>query len=100
MAAERPIVSTPIRDVVEPYGDIIYVGAGPEAFVAACSKALAASPAERDRRKSRARRVLRSTSWDETARRMDDIIHHLADPLPTQEAPAENIYSLRQAVRT
>ena len=26
MAAEKPIVSTPIRDVAEPYGELVYLG--------------------------------------------------------------------------
>lgn len=36
MAAEKPIVSTPIRDVAEPYRDIVYLGGTPEEFVRAC----------------------------------------------------------------
>ena len=40
MAAERPIVSTPITDVAEPYGGIVYLGDTPAAFIAACERAL------------------------------------------------------------
>ncbi len=58
MAAERPIVSTPITDVAEPYGDIVYLGGTPAAFIAACERALAATPAERAERISGMRRVL------------------------------------------
>ena len=47
MAAEKMIVSTPITDVAEPYGDIVYLGGTPEEFVAACEHALAAGRAER-----------------------------------------------------
>lgn len=45
-AARRPVVSTPIADVVAAYGDIAYVAGGPEAFIAAVRAALRA-PAER-----------------------------------------------------
>jgi UDP-galactopyranose mutase len=66
MAAEKPIVSTPIRDVVEPYGEIVYV-ASPDEFVAACERALNAPPDERLLRLARMRGVLASRSWDVTA---------------------------------
>ncbi|MDQ2996077.1 MAG: glycosyltransferase [Chloroflexota bacterium] len=74
MAAERPIVSTPITDVAEPYGDIVYLGDTPAAFIAACERALAASPKERDERIRAMRRVLSQTSWDTTAQAMEQLI--------------------------
>ena len=74
MASERPIVSTPIADVAEPYGDIVYLGRGATRFVAACDRAFAASDAGRKRRQSLAREVLASTSWDHTVRRMEQIL--------------------------
>ena len=40
MAAGKMIVSTPITDVAEPYGDIVYLGENAETFVAACERAL------------------------------------------------------------
>jgi UDP-galactopyranose mutase len=43
-AARRPVVSTPIADVVAEYGDVVYVAAGPDAFVAAVHEALNAPP--------------------------------------------------------
>ncbi len=39
MAAEKPIVSTPIADVIEPYGDIVYGGKTPRQILAACERA-------------------------------------------------------------
>jgi glycosyltransferase involved in cell wall biosynthesis len=45
-AARRPVVSTPVADVVAAYGDIAYIAAGPDAFAAAVREALHA-PAER-----------------------------------------------------
>ncbi len=42
MAAEKMIVSTPITDVAEPYGDIVYLGDTPAEFIAGCERALAA----------------------------------------------------------
>jgi UDP-galactopyranose mutase len=89
MAADRPIVSTPITDVAEPYGDIVHLGRRPEEFVAACERALSAPAAERAKRRQLARRVLERTSWEETVRRMEEIVRYLADSgLPQAVAPA------------
>jgi UDP-galactopyranose mutase len=74
MAAERPIVSTPITDVAEPYGGIVYLGGTPEEFLAACDAALGASTDERARRTSRMREVLAGTSWDVTVSAMEKLI--------------------------
>lgn len=74
MAAERPIVSTPITDVVEPYGSIVYLGETAQDFVRACEKALTASEKERDKRLMAMRQVLSSTSWDATAQAMAEVI--------------------------
>jgi hypothetical protein len=74
MAAELPIVSTPITDVAEPYGDIVYLGDTPAEFVAACEAALAARPAEREARAARMRRVLAGTSWDVTVSAMEKLL--------------------------
>ena len=39
-AARRPVISTPIADVVAAYGDIAYIADGTEAFIAAVHEAL------------------------------------------------------------
>jgi UDP-galactopyranose mutase len=74
MAAERPIVSTPIADVARSYADIVYLADGPAEFVRACERALAAGPEERERRTAAGREVLARTSWDTTAEQMEQLI--------------------------
>ena len=74
MAAERPIVSTPIKDVLEPYGDIVYIGSPPEGFCKACEEALRASVSERNQRRNRMQSVIAGTSWDETAQKMEQLL--------------------------
>ena len=74
MAAELPIVSTPIADVAEPYGDIVYLGGTPGEFLAACEQALASSPEEREGRAEQMRRVLAGTSWDVTVDAMNRLM--------------------------
>jgi UDP-galactopyranose mutase len=74
MAAERPIVSTPIADVAGPYGHIVYLGDAPEGFIGACEAALAAGPEERARRAELMRGVLARTSWDAAVASMKSLM--------------------------
>jgi UDP-galactopyranose mutase len=74
MAAEKPIVSTPITDVAEPYGEIVYLGDTPATFIQACEQALGAAAAEREQRTAKMREVLAQTSWDRTAHAMNELI--------------------------
>ena len=72
LAGGKPVVSTPITDVVRHYGQLegVAIAATPDAFVAACRAALALPPswlAEADA-------ALAALSWDETFRRMDEKI--------------------------
>ncbi len=74
MAAELPIVSTPITDVAEPYGHIVYLGSTPDEFLAACEAALRAGPEERAGRAAQMRQVLAGTSWDVTVASMETLL--------------------------
>lgn len=79
MAAERPIVSTPITDVADPYGDVVRIASTPTDFIAACDAALRESAEERARRAARMRAIVAATSWDHTVAAMaaliDDVTH-------------------------
>lgn len=74
MAAERMIVSTPIRDVAEPYGSLVFLGESHDDFVAACESALNVKAAERASRVRGMHGILSRTSWDNTAARMLSLI--------------------------
>ena len=74
MAAEKPIVSTPITDVVEPYGGLVWIAADATGFVEACEQALAETGEAREVRIERMRQVVAGTSWDRTAERMGELI--------------------------
>ena len=91
MAGGRMIVSTPIRDIVNVYGDIVFIGEETDGFVAACERAMALTPEERVERRLRAQKVLRNTSWDATAKQMEALIRRQADvrPTPPLSAPVE-----------
>ena len=88
MAAELPIVSTPITDVAEPYGEIVYLGDTPEEFINACEKALASSTHERARRAAQMRRVLAGTSWDVTVAAMEELLMPAMAGRKTLQVPA------------
>lgn len=74
MAAEKPIVSTSITDVSEPYGHIVPIEDDPVRFARACEAALNETPAQRKQRLESMREVLASTSWESTAQRMEALI--------------------------
>lgn len=67
MAGEKPIVSTPIKDVVDLYGEVVAFGESPAAFVAAIELTLAETPADRIRRLTASRRILAQHTWDAIA---------------------------------
>lgn len=74
MAAEKPIVSTPVTDVVDSYKDIVRLGGTAAEFIAECERALSASAAECAAMRARMRAVLDQTSWDQTAAQMQALI--------------------------
>jgi glycosyltransferase involved in cell wall biosynthesis len=78
LAADKPVVSTPIADVVELYGEAIRVASDADAFIEACEAMLDESPDARARRVQAAREMVQRTSWDATARAMIDILEHRA----------------------
>ena len=86
MAAERPIVSTPITDVQEPYGDIVYLGDTSEAFVRACERALASPQEERVLRGEKMRAVLKKTSWGATVAAMQQSIREARERRPSPDS--------------
>jgi UDP-galactopyranose mutase len=88
MAAEIPIVSTPITDVAEPYGDIVYLGGTADEFLAACDSALTSSTEERDRRATLMRKVLSGTSWDVTVSAMEELLAAAVEKSTTLRASA------------
>jgi glycosyltransferase involved in cell wall biosynthesis len=80
LAAELPVVSTPVRDVVELYGDCVAIASGAEAFVAA-AEALAAEPAKAvGQRRMLAERHLANHSWDAIVTAMSERIAAFATP--------------------
>lgn len=78
MAADRPIVSTPIRDVAELYGDIVLIVRDAQEFEQAVARALSEDPAQQARRLARYRDILSRSSWDAIAARMYALMERAA----------------------
>ena len=77
LSGGRPVVSTPIRDVVDPYGSegLVHIAEHAHDFVAGIEKALRDDRAELLRR---ADRFLASLSWETTWSQMDRLVTELA----------------------
>jgi glycosyltransferase involved in cell wall biosynthesis len=76
LAAGLPVVSTPIRDVVAPYGvaELASIGRNAADFIAAIERELARSESERARWLERVDNFLSTMSWDRTYQRMSALI--------------------------
>ena len=74
MAAQLPIVSTPIADVAQPYGHVVAIAADPAAFVADCERALAMDAVQRQAMCAAMGAIVAGTSWDVTAAAMRDLL--------------------------
>lgn len=99
MAGEKMIVSTPITDVVKPYGDIVFLGHSPDMFIVACESALNAAPVERASRIKLMREVLAHTSWQSTVRNMQRLILQAIETRRLLQ-PATSAPALRPASAT
>lgn len=81
LAAGRPVVSTPVPDVVRTYGPeagpaggLVRIADTPEAWVAELEDLLATTPEERDAWLRRVDAFLARTSWERTWRGMRDLV--------------------------
>jgi UDP-galactopyranose mutase len=73
-AARRPVVSTPIIDIVEHYADAARVADTPQAFVKACEAALNASDPEFQSRLDNGARYAQANTWDSIVAQMLDLL--------------------------
>ncbi len=87
LAAGKPVVSTAIRDVVRPYGELglVHIAETAQEFAAACELALNENA---DERIERADEFLSGISWDITWTQMSDLINETIAPQGTKLAIA------------
>jgi UDP-galactopyranose mutase len=88
LAAGRPVVSTPIRDVVRHYGTLqgVRIADTAEAFVQACDEAMALSKTP-EAWLPEVDKMLSELSWDTTFKRMDRLVAEAAQMRRTRRAP-------------
>jgi len=81
LAAGRPVVSTPICDVVRPYGEegLVHIASTGEQFVSAIEVAMAEDSDERMRR---VKEFMREMSWDSTYKNMSELINEIITNRP------------------
>ena len=93
LAADRPVVSTPVTDVARQYAGVAAIADGLPAFAAACEAALLAGPAERVAQQAARARVVAATSWDGTAasmaREMEQVLAGKKRTAPTAAPPPD-----------
>lgn len=92
-AARKPVVSTPIIDIVEHYSDAAWIADSPEAFVKACEAALAnTEPVRIDN----GERYAEANTWDSIVDQMRNLLdtavtknlHKPTEDGPSLEAPS------------
>ena len=93
LAAGKPVVSTPITDVVRPYGELelVRIASTPREFIAAIEESLAPDATSEDWF-NRVDRFLSQMSWNETWARMSDLIER-ATERKRQTVAATGTYS-------
>jgi glycosyltransferase involved in cell wall biosynthesis len=74
MACGRPSVSTPIKDVVEPYGHLVSIAGTADDFIAACAAILQRTPQQQSDHALALAEIVARTSWDATAQAMGELI--------------------------
>jgi UDP-galactopyranose mutase len=102
MAAEKPIVSTPIHDVVQLYGDAVTIAASHDEFVAACHDVLAEAPDQREARVRKMRAHVARTTWEATAQaihREIEAVVQSAEPPQLERAVAAPARSATETLR-
>ena len=83
LAAGKPVVSTPVRDVAQQYAAVVPIAATPAEFVAACENILALDAEAQLRFEAVALDMVAATSWDRTAGAMQALLDRFE---PTQQA--------------
>jgi len=76
LAAGKPVVSTSIRDVVRPYGElgVVHIADLADDFIAAIAMCLTEDDAARNKRKARVDKLLARVSWDSTYDRIEKLL--------------------------
>ncbi len=75
LAAEKPVVSTAVRDVVSLYGDVVHIASTQADFIDLCGSVLALAERPRPLSRSAGSHGVAHLSWHATAEAMLNLIH-------------------------
>ena len=78
LAGGKPVVSTPVHDVISLYGSAVRIGATPADFVRAVEQLLAEPDAERATWRRTAQALVDGCTWDDTAHRIAGLLGMVA----------------------
>jgi UDP-galactopyranose mutase len=101
LAAGRPVVSTPVPDVVRHYGEVpgVFLAHGAECFARACDDALALKKGAGEWLVA-VDEVLARSSWDNTFQAMNDLLDQAMKRRSTADLPVRKSFRQRTAQRT
>jgi len=88
LAGGKPVISTPVQDVVVPYGEeqLVYIASSPEEFITAAENAL--SNNDHDKWLSNVDAYLAGISWDKTWQEMSMLIGEAMESKPGTQTKA------------
>lgn len=92
LASEKPVVSTPIHDVVSMYGDSIAIAARYDAFIDACDAAMKETPEQRAERLGHSAATVARFSWDEAVREVLSLVAEAVERVAQRVEDADEIH--------
>lgn len=101
-ATGRPVISTPVKDVVRQYSDMVDIVKTADEFISAAERVLLARPVDR---LQRCLEKARQSSWESTVQTMQRLIHEAISPrdrrsarkiTPLDQAELEYIFQATQ----
>lgn len=98
MACGRPMVSTHIKDVVDPYSHVVSIAGTHADFMAACDAILARDSAQQAEHARALAKVVGRTSWDATAKAMAQLIEQADEEYATAVHAASTAPEVRVSV--
>ncbi len=89
LAAEKPVVSTAVRDVVSLYGEVVHIASNKTEFVELCEAVLASHERPQSMAKGAATHSMPYLSWHATAEAMLELIHQAMRDKASKRSPKQ-----------
>lgn len=86
LAGEKPVVSTPVHDVISLYGNVVRIAGEAASFIAACELALTENSWARSEREGESLATVFRSSWDHSAASVTALLAEQLDKLAPASA--------------